>query len=167
MDKSIHLDESEIIKNSIDFSFKNNSNLFDENNYLKNSYFIKTNFRKISKNLVLNVVKSRLDEIFEILKKQLTVGGFNPNSGVKLLLTGKQSTLSNLEKYCSNFFGFFTNADDSNDEKNDISVEKNFVSSLGALKIIKDGWETEAIPEISDKNIKKISFFAKIFGNRW
>ena len=83
------------------------------------------------------------------------------------MLTGKQSTLPNLEKYCSNFFGFSTNSYDSNDEKNDISVEKNFVSSLGALKIIKDGWETEAIPEISDKNIKKISFFAKIFGNRW
>jgi len=38
------------------------------------------------------------------------------------------------------------------------------VSSLGALKIIKDGWETEAIPEIVEKNIKKIGFFAKIFG---
>ena len=164
---SLNLDESEIIKNNIDFSFQNNSNLFDENNYLKSSYFIKTNFRKISKNLVLNVVKSRLDEIFEIFKKQLTAGGFKSHSGVNLLLTGKQSTLSNLEKYCENFFGFSTNTHDSNDGKNDISLEKNFVSSLGALKIIKDGWETEAIPEISDKNIKKISFFAKIFGNRW
>ena len=43
-------------------------------------------------------------------------------------------------------------------------LEKNFTSCLGALKIIKDGWETEAIPKKSDKNIEKIGFFAKIFG---
>ena len=164
---SLNLDESEIIKNSIDFSFQNNTNLFDENNYLKSSYFIKTKFRKISKSLVLNVIKSRIDEIFEILKKQLTAGGVNLNSGANLFLVGQDSNLSNLEKYCASFFGFSTNAHYSNDLKEDTNLEKNFVSSLGALKIIKDGWETEAIPEISDRNIKKISFFAKIFGNRW
>jgi len=37
---------------------------------------------------------------------------------------------------------------------------------LGAIKIIKDGWETEAIPKIGGKDIEKIGFFAKIFGNR-
>ena len=46
------------------------------------------------------------------------------------------------------------------DEKD---LEKNFTSCLGGLKIIKDGWETEAIPQKVDKNAKKISFFAKIF----
>ena len=45
----------------------------------------------------------------------------------------------------------------------DVNLEKNFTSCLGALKIIKDGWETEAIPEIGSKNIKKIGFLAKIF----
>ena len=48
---------------------------------------------------------------------------------------------------------------------NNEGLDQNFTSSLGALKIIKDGWETEAIPEISDKNIKKIGFFSKIFKN--
>ena len=43
-------------------------------------------------------------------------------------------------------------------------LEKNFSSCLGALKIIKDGWETEAIPEMGKKNIEKIGFFAKVFG---
>ena len=49
-------------------------------------------------------------------------------------------------------------------EKDDLNLDKNFAPCLGALKIIKDGWETEAIPEISGKDIKKIGFFAKIFG---
>ena len=33
---------------------------------------------------------------------------------------------------------------------------------MGALKIIKDGWETEAIPQKVDRNAKKISFLSKI-----
>ena len=54
---------------------------------------------------------------------------------------------------------------DQNNFDKDIysDLKKDFISSLGALKIIKDGWETEAIPEIVEKNIKKIGFFAKIF----
>ena len=45
----------------------------------------------------------------------------------------------------------------------DVSLEKNFAPCLGAIKIIKDGWETEAIPEKSLKNTEKIGFFTKIF----
>ena len=54
-----------------------------------------------------------------------------------------------------------------NPKENKDSLEKNFSACIGALKIIKDGWETEAIPKISDRNINKTGFFNKIFGNRW
>jgi len=161
---SLNLEETEVIRNKIDFSFKNNKNIFDQNDYLKNNYFIESNFRKISKNLILNIVKARLDEIFEILKKQLIVPGFNINSGISLLLIGEGSKLLNIDKYCENFFKLNAKKIDQNNIDRNTSFEKNFVSSLGALKIIKDGWETEAIPEIVEKNIKKIGFFAKIFG---
>ena len=163
---SLNLEETKIIRNNIDFSFKNNQNLFDQDDFLKNTYFIDSNFRKISKNLILNVIKARLDEILEILKKQLIVPGFNLNSGINFLLTGEGSNLLNLEKYCENFFRLSTKKISQNNIENDNDFEKNFASSLGALKIIKDGWETEAIPEIREKNIEKIGFFAKIFGNR-
>ena len=163
---SLNLDETKIIRNNIDFSFKNNQNLFDQDDFLKNTYFIDSNFRKISKNLILNVIKARLDEILEILKKQLIVPGFNLNSGINFLLTGEGSNLLNLEKYCENFFRLSTKKISQNNIENDNDFEKNFASSLGALKIIKDGWETEAIPEIREKNIEKIGFFEKIFRNR-
>ena len=45
-------------------------------------------------------------------------------------------------------------------------IDENFSPCLGALKIIKDGWETEAIPEPVNKYNQKIGFFAKIFGIR-
>ena len=160
---SLSMDESVVIRNNIDFSFQNNQNLFDANGYLKNSYFINSSFRKISKNLILNVIKARLDEIFETVKKQIIVPEFNLNSGIGFLLVGGGSYLPNIEKHCEKFFGpRIKKLSDNNNEK-ETDLEKNFASCLGALRIIKDGWETEAIPETVDKNAKKISFLAKIF----
>ena len=65
---SLNLEESLAIRNNIDFSFKNNQNLFDENNFLKKDFFIDTKFRKISKNLIFKIIKARIDEIFEMVK---------------------------------------------------------------------------------------------------
>ena len=160
---ALSMDESVVIRNNIDFSFQNNQNLFDANGYLKNSYFINSSFRKISKNLILNVIKARLDEIFETVKKQIIVPEFNLNSGIGFLLVGGGSYLPNIEKHCEKFFGpRIKKLSDNNNEK-ETDLEKNFASCLGALRIIKDGWETEAIPETVDKNAKNISFLAKIF----
>ena len=160
---SLSMDESVVIRNNIDFSFQNNQNLFDANGYLKNSYFINSSFRKIRKNLILNVIKARLDEIFETVKKQIIVPEFNLNSGIGFLLVGGGSYLPNIEKHCEKFFGpRIKKLSDNNNEK-ETDLEKNFASCLGALRIIKDGWETEAIPETVDKNAKNISFLAKIF----
>ena len=46
-------------------------------------------------------------------------------------------------------------------------LNNNYLDSCcGALKIIYNGWETEAIPEIVDKRDKKQGFFNKILGSR-
>ena len=161
---SLSMDESVVIRNNIDCSFQNNQNLFDENDYLKNNYFINSSFRKISKNLILNVIKARLDEIFETIKKQIIVPGFNLNSGINFLLTGGGSNLFNIEKCFINFFGSNVKIVDKNSLEKDKDLEKNFASCLGALKIIKDGWETEAIPVMGKKSAEKKGFFAKLFG---
>ncbi|MDP7465979.1 MAG: cell division protein FtsA, partial [Candidatus Marinimicrobia bacterium] len=57
---SLNIEESKKIKNDFDFSFQNNNQLFDEKNFLRNNYFTNSNFRKISKNLILNVIRARL-----------------------------------------------------------------------------------------------------------
>ena len=160
---SLNLNESENIRNNIDYSFKNNETIFDKNDYLKKIYFINSSFRKISKNLILSVVKARLDEIFDVLKKQLIVPRFNLTSGINLLLVGGGSNLLNIEKYFINFFGANVKKIDKKSLQKDSDLQENFASCLGALEIIKDGWETEAIPGIVNQNEEKISFFAKIF----
>ena len=105
------------------------------------------------------IIRARLDEILDILKKQLITPGFNPTHGVGFFLTGEGSNLFNIEKYFSSFFG--SNIKVINNSN--IELEKNFSSSLGAIKIITEGWETEAIPKPGRKNIEKMGFFEKIF----
>ena len=101
---SLDLDESMNIIKNINFSFENNQNIFDKNNYLKNTYFINSNFRKISENLILNVIKARLDEIIDKLNQQLIVPGFNLASPISFVLHGG-SNLYDIGKYFVNFFG--------------------------------------------------------------
>ncbi len=163
---SLSFETSEKIRNNIDFSFQDNSSIFDQNGYLKNIYFTNSNFRKISESLILNVAKTRLNEIFEIIKKQITLTNLNLSFGSNFFIVGGGSNLLNLEKYCSNFFKSDVKKLEENYKKENIDEsQRQFISCLGAFKIIKDGWETEAIPGPVNKNIEKVGFFAKIFRN--
>ena len=155
---SLNFDESEIIRNTVDFLFENSQDVFDNDNFLKKNYFLNSSYRKISKDLILKVIKARLDEIFDILKKELSILGFNSNYGLNILLVGSGVKLKNIEKYCESIFNSRVKKIDINNE------ERKFSSCLGASKIIKDGWETEAIAKIREKNIDNIGFFSKIFG---
>ena len=161
---SLNLEESKIINDKIDYSFKENVKLFDKNNYLKNNFFTKSNFRKVSKNLILNVIKARLEEIVEIIKKQIHISDLNVDTGSKIFITGGGSRLINIEKYFSNLFNSIVQKFDK-EEFNGEEADQIFESCLGAFKIIKYGWETEAIPETVDKSVEKIGFFAKLFCN--
>jgi cell division protein FtsA len=159
----LDLDESKALVEKIDFSFQNNEEIFDTNNYLKDIFFNSSNYRKISKSLVLDIVKARIDETFEIIKKQIIESGFNPALGTNLFVVGGGSNLVNIDQYCSKIFSSnIKNLSKNNGTENN-EFERNFMSCLGAIKIIKDGWETEAIPEIKNKNAQKLGFFAKIF----
>jgi cell division protein FtsA len=160
---SLSLEESQKIKSNINFSLIENQHIFDENNFLKKEYFIDSVFRKISKDLIINVIKARLDEVSEKLAKQLVLGGFNLNSGINVFLVSEDSKIKNLEKYFMQFFKLNVTRLNKMSSSNEEMLENNFCSSLGAVKIIKDGWETEAIPETRTRNVEKISFFSKIF----
>ena len=114
----------------------------------------------------MSIVKARLDEIFQIIKKNLITTNINPSSSTKFFVTGGGSNLNNLEDYCLNFFGFNVNKIIGKSKQEDIKdLNINFASCLGALKIIRDGWETEAIAVSPSSNVKKYSFFQRFFKN--
>jgi len=160
------LEESKKIINIFDFSFKDFSNIFDKNSFLKEIYFTSSNFRKISESLVLNIIKSRIDEIFEIIKKQILITDLNPINSSGIFITGGGSNLHNLEDYSSKYFETKVvkfQIEQPDKEKKQV---EDFAACFGALKIIKDGWETEAIPQRSNKFSEKRTFFDKIFRYR-
>jgi len=156
---SLNLEESLAIRNNIDFSFNNNQNIFDENNLLKKSFFIDSKFRKISKDLIFKIIRARIDEILEMIKKQLKISGFNFNSGMNFFLTGEGINFINIHEYCQNFLELNTAIGRKDD------LEKKFSACKGGIRIINEGWETEAIPEIKIKSIEKVGFLRKIFGD--
>ena len=115
---------------------------------------------------MLNIVRARIDEIFKLIKKQIILTGFNPNFGSKFFLVGGGSNLINMDVYCSNFFEFKVEKLINNKKtKSENKIVEIFSSWFGALKLIQNGWETEAIPESMDKNSQKKGFLAKIFSN--
>ena len=156
---SLNLEESLAIRNNIDFLFKNNEKLFDENNLLKKSFFIDSKFRKISKDLIFKIIRARIDEILEMIKKQLKITGFNFNSGINFFLTGEGSNFINIQEHCQKFLELNTVIGRKDD------LEKKFSACKGGIRILKEGWETEAIPEIKIKSIEKVGFLRKIFGD--
>ena len=163
---SLTIEESEKILNDFDFSFKNNFKIFDKMSFLKDNYFETSTYRKISKKLIVNIVKDRLDEIFQLVEKQFELSGANQTALSSISLTGGGSNLCNLDEYCTNFFKSNVKVAGINIKTKDSQInKKGFESCFGALKIIKDGWETEAIPRQSINYDEKISFFAKIFKN--
>ena len=162
----LNLEEAKNIVKKIDFSFQDNNRVFDKNELLINTYFNQTNFRKISKTLLLNVIQDRLNEIFELLRKQMILSGFDPKFGNNIYITGGGSRLINLLKYCSKIFNSDVKKIKSIQNVKELSPqEDNFVACFGALKLIKDGWETEAIPEFKSSDNDKSNFFSKIFRN--
>jgi len=163
---SLSPEESKSIINKFDFSFEKNNHLFDQNGHLKNSYFHDSNFRKISESLLLNILKARLNEIFGLIKKQIHFAGYDSPAGTNLYIVGGGSNLLNLDQYCSNFFGSdVKKIKKTIDTNSNYMLDENFDSCLGGINLIKDGWETEAIPENANQSNQKTSLLARIFGN--
>ena len=160
------LKESEKIINIFDFSFSDFSNIFDKNSFLKELYFDSSNFRKISESLILNIIKSRIDEIFEIIKKQILISSLNPKNSSGIFITGGGANLCNFKDYSSKYFETKVEKFQVKQADKEKKQIEDFAACFGALKIIKDGWETEAIPQRSNKFSEKSTFFDKIFRYR-
>ena len=96
-----------------------------------------------------------------MIKKQISIHGINSAFSTNFFIAGGGSKLLNLEDYCSKFFGFKIKKINNISEKEEKEDYNQLSACLGALKIIKDGWETEAIPEPANKNNQCSGFFFK------
>ena len=101
---SLSSEESKNIIKKFNFSISDNNHLFNEENNLKKDFFSSSSFRKISKSLILNIIKTRIDEILELIKKQIFLSGFSSNIAQNFFFIGGGSHIVNMDKYFSNFF---------------------------------------------------------------
>ena len=152
------------IDNDLIINFFNNGfdkdKKFSDNQLLEEKYFSKGSYRKIRKNLIIDIVKARIDEIVNIiLHKNINIQKFNKEK-IKIYITFQDITVSN------NFYEYFESYLNKNNnfETNLIAdFETNsLVSNIANLSIY--GWRKEAIPIVQIKNSLITRIFKSIFG---
>ena len=152
------------IDNDLIINFFNNGfdkdKKFSDNQLLEEKYFSKGSYRKIRKNLIIDIVKARIDEIVNIiLHKNINIQKFNKEK-IKIYITFQDITVSN------NFYEYFESYlnKNTNFETNLIAdFETNsLVSNIANLSIY--GWRKEAIPIVQIKNSLITRIFKSIFG---
>lgn len=151
--------EKEIIENFLsDYSFTDKN--IDKNVFLEKKYFLKGNYRKIRKQLIIDIVNARIEEIVNIVfNNNINVESFKKNN-FKIYLIIKDKLISKCFKtnfilYVSENNRFQTNL------LEDFEIGSSIISTAN-LSI--QGWKNEAIPVIQNKETIIGRIFNALFG---
>ena len=153
--------ESELIKKKISII----DNLDDElsnNGFLSDKYFSKTKFRKISSKFIRDIISARLDEILNKTFKEIN---FLQAESVKqnLIFTGEGSRLNDLKKIVN--IKLSNNIFDTNLNNFELfgKIDRELLACYGAVKILTEGFVSEAIAITNKSQKNKSGFFTRIF----
>ena len=120
-----------------------------KNKYINQSFFTESKYRKISENLIFEIISSRSEEIIEFINKNINYSGLNLENLQKVYFYGNTYGMGGVEKFLSdNLQTFVENIDSSTN-----------MTFEGGLKIILEGHNTEAIPGNNQEKSKKFWFF--------
>ena len=131
----------------------------DSQSYIEKKFFSNSPYRKIKHQLILDIIKARLDEIIDICyKKNSNLDFFKKNENTIYLFIENSKYFKNIQfileknKLINAEFVFGKN------------VDSNELFGLnGAVELISRGWEKEAIPVIQSKKSLITSFFSRLF----
>ena len=103
---SLSLEESEYIRNHFDLKTEVEVNdvKSKKDNLLDESFFKTSTYRKISIGLIEDVINSRYEEIFKLLKKEIYFLGFTNTAGRNIYITQDNPTLLKLKDLTSKYF---------------------------------------------------------------
>ena len=120
-----------------------------KNQYINKSFFTESKYRKISENLIFEIISSRSEEIIEFINKNINHSGLNLENLQKVYFYGNAYEVRGVEKFLSdNLQTFVENVDSSTN-----------ITFKGGLKIILEGHNAEAIPGNNQEKVKKFWFF--------
>lgn len=149
---SLKTDEVKTILPELDFD----RNIpLDENDILEKKYFINSPYRKIKIQFVKDIIKARLDELFEIFyEKNINMNQLKKTNNDIYFYIDNSEMLKNIKfilkkKQSSSLQIIF----------NEPYEKKLICASLGAAELVGRGWEKEAIPITQTKK----SIFSRLF----
>ena len=153
--------ESELIKKDISI-IDNLDEELNENGFLSDKYFSETKFRKISSKFIRDIISARLDEILNKIFKEISYLQFE-SIKQNLIFVGEGSRLNDLKKIvnvklpnCT----FDTNLDNFKSFGN---IDRELLACYGAVKILTEGFASEAIAIPNKSQKDKSGFFTRIF----
>ena len=153
--------ESELIKKDISI-INNLDEELNNNGFLLDKYFSETKFRKISSKFVRDIISARLDEILNKILKEIN---FLRTESTKqnLIFTGEGSRLNDLKRIVNSKLLNYISDSSLNNLEPFTNIDRELLACYGAVKILTEGFVSEAIaiPNKSQKN--KNGFFARIF----
>ena len=135
-------------------------NIIESNNesYLEQKYFYASPYRKIKYQLILDIMKARIEELFELCYKK--------NSNIRNLKNSdKVYIYVDSPEYYKNIEYVLEDSKLTISEHIlNINLEQNFLAGVnGACELIGKGWEKEAIPITYKKKSLISGFFSRLF----
>ena len=150
--------DNEIIKKILLEQFKDK--VFEESELLEKKYFGQGNFRKIKKQLILDIVNARIEEITNIIfNKNINLESFKQGNVRIYLIIEDRIIFDNFKENFSNYFSKKYNFDIH--LVDGFRIEESITS---ASNIANYGWEKEAIPITQIKNSLIARIFKSLFG---
>ena len=150
--------DNESIKKILLEQFKDK--VFEKSDLLEKKYFGQGNFRKIKKQLILDIVNARIEEITNIiLNKNINLDSFKQGNVKIYLIIEDQIIFDNFKENFSTYFSKHYNFDIH--LVDGFKIEESIIS---ASSITNYGWEKEAIPITQIKNSLIARIFKSLFG---
>jgi len=153
--------ESELIKKNISI-IDDLDEESDKNGFLSEKYFFETKFRKISTKFVKDIISARLDEILNKIFKEIN---FLQTESIKhnLTIVGEGSKLNSLKKIIN--IKLLNNIFVANPDNFKLldNIDKELLACYGAVKILTEGFVSEAIAIPNKSKKDKSGFFTRVF----
>ncbi len=151
--------EKEIIENFLSEYSSKDKNI-NKSEFLEKKYFLKGNYRKIRKKLIIDIVNARIEEIVNIVfNKNINVKDFKKNN-FKIYLIIKDKLVS---KCFKNNFIFYV-SENNQFQTNFLEDFEIGSSIIPTANLSIQGWENEAIPVIQTKDSIIARIFNTLFG---
>ena len=139
------------------------NNINSDNDLIEKEYFVKSNYRKIRKKLIMEIVDARIEEICKIvLNKNINIQSFLNNYKGKVYITISDNIITKNFRENLNTF-FLTNKNFETKFIHMIEPKEKMLSINSVADLTFYGWRKEAIPITQTKSSLITRIFKSLF----